>query len=109
MSHAPIHTDIFFFDKPNLAKKNRSSERALRPVNIVMIFSYSAPFGYYPYLDEYPDESVDYLRDLVMFAMARITTLPPLRFQRTRVEWDANNIYVTTTMVGDGDIPSKLN
>ena len=29
MSHASIHTNIFFFDKPNLAKKNCLSERTL--------------------------------------------------------------------------------
>ena len=29
MSHAPIHTDIFFFEEPNLAEKNCSSKRAL--------------------------------------------------------------------------------
>lgn len=59
---------------------------------------------YHPYLDT----KVDMFRDEVNFAMSRISTLPPLRFQRTRIDYDNDNIYVTTTMVGNAAIPRKL-
>ena len=39
--------------------------------------------------------------------MSRLTLLPPLKFQRTSLYHDNNNIYVTTTMVGETRILSK--
>ena len=57
---------------------------------------------YHPYLDA----STSMFQTEVVFAMARLTRLPPLRFQRTRLDYDRKNVYITTTMVGEPDIPS---
>ena len=69
------------------------------------LFSFFAIGPYHPYLDTlssmFQTESV--------FAMSRMTLLPPMRFQRTTLYYDNNNIYITTTMVGEPRILSKSN
>ena len=51
---------------------------------------------YHPFLDT----QTDMFRLESVFALSRITGLEPVRFQRTRLDWDIDNIYITTTMVG---------
>ena len=73
--------------------------------NDTELFSFFAVGPYHPYLDTlssmFQTESV--------FAMSRMTLLPPMRFQRTTLYYDNNNIYMTTTMVGEARTLSKSN
>ena len=73
--------------------------------NDTKLFSFFAVGPYHPYLDTlssmFQTESV--------FAMSRMTLLPPMRFQRTTLYYDNNNIYMTTTMVGEARTLSKSN
>ena len=64
-----------------------------------------SPLGpYHPYLDT----ETNMFQVEAVFAMARFTSLPPLRFQRTRLDYDRDNIYITSTVVGQPQVPSKL-
>ena len=58
---------------------------------------------YHPYLDT----KTEMFQSEMVFAMSRLTLLPPLRFQRTTLYYDSNNVYVTSTMVGEARLLSK--